>query len=183
MCHEEAGKEIRNSILAILLFLVEDRDFCIQMQAGSLISLLMKVALSPDLEAPDKRYITEFAVQPDAASHEQQLLLWNILIVMCEKSSNCCREIMRLRFLDSVLLYVDIEQGTRKVLMLDSSSRVHECSAPSNAVWSSHSHLSARNLSQGNGFRRMTPVQRIRCWPLCSSRKTKFKDDMVVCSL
>jgi hypothetical protein len=97
--------------------MVEDRDFCIQMHKSLLLELLMKVAVAPDLATPEQQGISQFAVQPDAAAHEQQQLLWNILIVMCENSSNCCREIMKMSFMDALLLYVDIDKGQAKVLL------------------------------------------------------------------
>lgn len=113
---EDAGKEVRNTILAIILFLVEDKEFCKMMQTGGLLLLLMKAAVSPDLESHEKHGITQFAVKPDSAAHEQQQLLWNILIVMCEKSTNCCREVLRLRFMELLLLYVDVHASSTKVL-------------------------------------------------------------------
>lgn len=86
------------------------------MQTGGLVHLLLKAALSPDLEPPEKHGITHVAVQPDAASHEEKQLLWNILIVMCEKSTNCCREVMRIRFMELLLLYVDVPGSSFQVL-------------------------------------------------------------------
>ena len=107
-CYEDAGKEIRNTILAILLFLAEDKEFCKLMQTSGLVHLLLKATLSPDLDNPEKHGITQFSALPDSAAHEQQQLLWSILVVMCEKSTNCCREVMRLRFMESLLLYLSL---------------------------------------------------------------------------
>lgn len=88
------------------------------MQTGGLVHLLLKATLSPDLDTPAKHGITQFAALPDISAHEQQQLLWNILIVMCENSTNCCREVMRLRFMESLLLYIDVPGGSVQVLSI-----------------------------------------------------------------
>jgi hypothetical protein len=126
-CYESAGKEVRNTVLTIILFLAEDKGFCKVMQTRGLLHLLLKATLSPDLETPSKHGITNFSVITDAAAFEQQQILWNILIVMCEKSTNCCREIMRLRFMDLLLLYVDVPASSIQVPSFPVNAS-HDCS-------------------------------------------------------
>lgn len=88
------------------------------MQTSGLVHLLLKATLSPDLDNPEKHGITQFSALPDSAAHEQQQLLWSILVVMCEKSTNCCREVMRLRFMESLLLYIDVPRSSVQVLSI-----------------------------------------------------------------
>eukprot|EP00892_Ulva_mutabilis_P011000 jgi/Ulvmu1/8272/UM041_0083.1 len=105
---DERSKETRNTILAVLLFLVEDCTFCHCANSCGLTELMVKVTCVPDGAPITSSGITTFSMQADDVCHEQIQLLWRILMCMC----SCCAEsriqILSSGFMQVILSYINI---------------------------------------------------------------------------
>lgn len=106
--YDNEAKETRNSVLAVLTFLVESPRFCAALHNSPLLQLLANAACVPDLQAAKEAGITAFAVQCDQLGHEQYRLLWNILASLCDHSSACRSVVLEAGFLRLLLLYTDL---------------------------------------------------------------------------
>lgn len=106
---DERSKETRNTILALLLFLVEDCTFCHCVSTCGLTDLLVKVVCAHEVASPVTLGITPFSMQADDVCHEQIQLLWRILACMCKRSAESRAQIVSLGFMEVVLRYVKID--------------------------------------------------------------------------
>jgi hypothetical protein len=112
---DEASKETRNSLLAVLSVLVESPRFCGTLASSDLLALLSRAAACPDVHSPKAAGVTPFAVAPDAAGHEATRLLWAALAQACEHSGACRRAVVEVGFLKVLLAYTDVDADEVRV--------------------------------------------------------------------
>ena len=119
LSYDERSKEMRNTVLALLLFLVEDSKFCHCVNSCGLTNLLAKVACAHDMASPTSLGITPFAMKADDSCHEQVQLLWRILVCMCERSCESKVQILNLNFMRIILQYIQTDPKNMPVRLCD----------------------------------------------------------------
>jgi hypothetical protein len=112
---DDGSKGTRNTVLAILTFLVESPQFCEMVHGSQLLKLLARVAATPDVHSPREAEVTPFSMAPDALCHEQYRLIWNILALVCENSKTCRELALDLGFMRVLLLYTNLEAASSAV--------------------------------------------------------------------
>ena len=106
---DEAAKEIRNSLLAVLTLLIESPRFCGSLHASPLLDLLARVATCPDVHTPAAAGLTPLAVAAGPLAHEQLRFVWGMLATGCVNSAACRRRVVEVGFMKVLLMYADVD--------------------------------------------------------------------------
>lgn len=112
---DDDSRGIRNSLIALLSFLLESKPFCTAACSAGLVRLLGDVIQKPDWVGDTASKIARQAVVADGLDHEHRRLLWSALAVACERSTECCSQLVTSNFMKILLLYVDLDTADSPV--------------------------------------------------------------------